>query len=1617
MKMNTKNLLILTGILLLAAVGLWALTGYFLNLPDHVSQHETHVVGQNRFEPGSDARIRIIVRDSSDGAPLPDSEVKVSLEAASGGGQIDVFQGVTDSNGIAEINFPVPVEEQGEPFAFTEASLIIDTESDLGKDQLVQPITIEREFRILITTDKPIYQPGQTILVRALALSTFDLSPASNQQLGITIADGKGNKVFRESLTTSEYGVASIEFPLATEVNTGNYKISVSMGETTSEKTVEVKYYVLPKFAISLETESTYYMPGDRLHGAIQSDYFFGKSVGGGKVLIEAYTFDVERQDFARVTGITDDSGRFEFDLVLPDFIVGTDLESGLGTVYLQASVTDQTDHTETSNRSLLISENPLIIEAVPESGQLRLGVENILYVMTSLPDGTPVETELTVEINSVAQNAPIREVVQTDRYGMAEVRFLPDDRTHFIIITATAANGLSVEKSFDFVSDSSLDEYVLLRPERPIYRVGETMDLTFLSSERKGTVYLDIVRQGQTLSTRSIQIGEDSELGPGMAALSVDISPDLYGTLELHAYKILPSGIISRDTRLIVVDAAVDLNLRLDLDQETYLPGDTAKLNIQVSDNLGIGKQALLGLSIVDESVFVVAESDPGFAKLYFMLESELLQPRYDLHDYQVGDLVTQESTLTVETELQDARENAAFAAMADAVMQNVAFSLQHNTRESNIQNLRHRQVGFFAGLVSWSYLLPLGAIALSGVIAHRADRLGLSILVAIIAVGLLPFILCPLAYVYTGPDLDPLWLVVGAALLILGIFALQLRQWNRLVAVGLNLSYTVILISIFQADEAHLFSLGLGQALMFLLGVLLIYMSIVMQFASLKSDYRSTYTKIASMFLLSIILGSCAGANLPFMEDEAIVEAPADVGLGSEPESASPGAPRLRQYFPETLLWLPEAETNSTGLLAVDVPLADSITTWRISALASSHDGQLGNTVGGLTVFQDFFIDLDLPQALTVGDEISIPVGVFNYLPVEQEVELILDQADWFDLLDDPQKQITIGANEISSVAFRIRAVDYGFHRLRVTARGSELSDAIQKGVQVHPDGKRFAFTSSDRLEMETINLPLEFPENAISGTETVTLKIYPGIASQVVEGLDSILRMPSGCFEQTSSAAYPNIMVLDYLRASDQLSPEVQFTAENYINLGYQRLVTFEVSSGGFSLYGNPHADRMLTAYGLMEFTDMSRVYNVDPAIIERTAEWLLDEQREDGSWDNDRGFFHEPGWSDSTTGRIPSTAYILWGLVEAGYGGDARTQRGVSFLKENMSEITAPYVLALVSNALVGLDLENQDQLSPTTEVVLDELAAMASVENGEAHWASQIATYMGSRGSMADLETTALATLAFLRANRHPDLATGGLTFLIRQKDEFGSWYSTQSTVTALKALRESIRVAGDASEAVVRVSLNEGQEHTIRVTPENFDVVQIVVFDDFQPGEISELEISASGSGNLMYQISGSYFLPWGDQTGIAGDGSSGLVDIQVEYDRRTLRTDDTVGVDVSVEMVTPGSRSQSSIIDLGIPPGFSVVTQDLDALVAEGAAQYGETDLPIIERYELTGRQIILYVSNLSYDYPFEFTYHLQAKFPLVAKTPLSVVYDYYNPQINGEQAPVVLVVEPTDQ
>ena len=200
---------------------------------------------------------------------------------------------------------------------------------------------------------------------------------------------------------------------------------------------------------------------------------------------------------------------------------------------------------------------------------------------------------------------------------------------------------------------------------------------------------------------------------------------------------------------------------------------------------------------------------------------------------------------------------------------------------------------------------------------------------------------------------------------------------------------------------------------------------------------------------------------------------------------------------------------------------------------------------------------------------------------------------------------------------------------------------------------------------------------------------------------------------------------------------------------------------------------------------------------------------------------------------------------------------------------------------------------------------------------------------------------------------------------------------------------------------------------SLKVTPEKFDIVQEITFDNIFIGRENKVEIRIEGEGNLMYQLTGSYYLPW-DVLPKYPElvETQETVSIDVNYDRTELKVDDTVTVNVNISL--KDGAAESAIIDLGLPPGFTVEISDLAALVAYYNDMPEGYEKPKLERFELTGRQIIIYLTNLSSKHGLEFSYRLRAKFPLRAQAPASNAYDYYNPDTSGLSLPQILEVSP---
>src|SRR5271166_3715479 len=359
-----------------------------------------HILGQQSYLTGAEAAVRVIVTDSKNEIIGGRGSVRIELLVAEGK-TLPLFAGQLNRRGTAEAQFHFPAGLAGS----YKLHYVVDT--PIGSTEFTQGIRLEDKVSILLTTEKPIYQPGQTIHVRALALDRSDHEAAARHRLTFEVEDSRGNKVFKKATETDAFGVASDEFGLADEVNLGTYHLRALMGDAeaptnTAEIALNVERYVLPKFKVAVEfrengKKKRGYQPGDHVIGTVRANYFFGKPEDGAEISIKASAMDVAVAEVASAQGKTDSDGSYRFDLHLPQYFAGRPLSQGAARVLIEATVKDSAGHAETRGEPITVSESPLLITAVPEGGTLVPNLENQVFILTSYPDGTPAKTDVTV--------------------------------------------------------------------------------------------------------------------------------------------------------------------------------------------------------------------------------------------------------------------------------------------------------------------------------------------------------------------------------------------------------------------------------------------------------------------------------------------------------------------------------------------------------------------------------------------------------------------------------------------------------------------------------------------------------------------------------------------------------------------------------------------------------------------------------------------------------------------------------------------------------------------------------------------------------------------------------------------------------------------------------------------------------------------------------------------------------------------------------------------------------------------------------------------------------------------------------------------------------------------
>jgi hypothetical protein len=696
----------------------------------------------------------------------------------------------------------------------------------------------------------------------------------------------------------------------------------------------------------------------------------------------------------------------------------------------------------------------------------------------------------------------------------------------------------------------------------------------------------------------------------------------------------------------------------------------------------------------------------------------------------------------------------------------------------------------------------------------------------------------------------------------------------------------------------------------------------------------------------------------------------------------SQQASTPRLREYFPETLLWQPSIETDKQGRAKINFKLADNITTWKLAVIGSTEDGRVGTAETEIKAFQPFFVEHDPPHMLTEGDEISLPVVVRNYLERTQNVDLEIKPESWFSLLGPARKRSTVAAGDTTRQTFNFRAISsVKDGPQRITAIAGEDNDAIEKPVTVHPDGEEISLTAGDIIGSSAV-MELNVPEAVIPNSQQAKLKIYPNLTAHVMESVEAIMERPYGCGEQAISSTYPSLLLLRHYKQSGE-DFSLRLRAERYLNDGYSRLLNYRDESGGFTYWGRGEPDVALTSYALRFLTDAAAVIAVDQEIIDQTREWLIKQQRPDGHW---AAYEY---WNHNEDNRRSAllTAYVTRVLASTG----EKPLRAFDYLNQRAKEIDEPYLLA--SYALALLDARDTARAKP----IIDKLRALAHQEGSTTYWSLETNTPFYGWGLAGRIETTAIVIQALTRYCDSQTLDCGGdqnlinrsLLFLLKQKDRYGVWYSTQATINVLDALlRLFATKAAGQTESAADVVVDDRTVQTIQM-PAGKGLVNPITLDisQFVHAGKNTLKIRRlAGSQAASVQVLLNYYIPWSASNLMHAHASSDLR-LLVKFDKTEAGINDKITCHVEAERV--GFRGYGMMIgEIGLPPGADVDRSSLEtAIKSSGWA---------ISQYEVLPDRIVLYLWPAAGGVKFDFQF--RPRFGVNAKTAPSVIYDYYN-------------------
>lgn len=1474
-------------------------------------------------------------------------------------------------------------------------------------------------FSTYLTTDKPLYHPGETIFFRSVTLSRFGLQPASDMPLQFELTGPSGAKLPLEQATgVTDNGVASGQFPIPVGLPGGRYTLvarSPSGSLAEQKREVLIREYRAPRLRKQLELARDSYGPGDEVVADFSAERTEGGPVAGKPISVRA---TVDGHDAYVATVTTSDLGACAIKFRLPSTIERGDAR-------LSVSVDDGGTQ-ETIAKTIPIHLGQVDVEFYPEGGDLVAGLPSRVYFHAHDRLGKPIHVAGAI-VDSHDQEVAR---VETSHEGRERFSFTPQ---------AGADYRLRITSPADVVNEPALPEprsgaFLVLESAADLFDADQPLEVDVHSSRPE--VPLVVVASCRDVSVGQQEVVPQVTTGPTKTRVTMPLPAEVSGVIRVTVYDYASDPPLPVAERLVYRRPSRKLNLQLDWHasstpqtgeslvadsgtahglmlggRPTLTPGQRVRLEVRATDEDHAPIPAALGLAIVDDSVLNLADDKSPRLMTHFLLSSNIQKPE-DLEDanFYFSDDERAARSLDLLLGTQGWRR---FAAQTDALADqrpgtNADFIESPTPREASLPlvfdnstkielhyrsalaGLRDARAAELKRLGRW---LSTGSVCvcMAGVILLLRLPAGRRVAVRLGTVAAVGLVISWLWTHKSGSPSRPLASVTRsmskAAFARTGIQESphpndnsKLSEWARFDVLGLDRGAEALpaeryVAELFARDgweDQGLDFKAVGRARGFFY----------------KANFGLDVEHLEKM-------GRHAGGA------GGMVVAGNDAGLFRSPAPPQPsGRFPVRQYahvhtppageaqrqdFAETIFWHPLLVADDQGRASVEFDLSDAITRFHVSAEGHTG-GRIGFSQGEIVSRIPFSFEPKLPLEVTAGDQIELPLAINNDTSRELAVDFEVRHNELFQLAEQPLRRRSVGPGERSREYVRLAVIgEAGIGKIEVAGQAAGLSDAVKRELRVVPPGFPISWATAGNLSGEQ-QVTVDLPQAWIPGSLKVALTAFPSALADIRDGIEGMIAEPHGCFEQASSANYPNIWALRFMQEHDIADPSFTRRAKDVLKNGYSQLAGFECPTSGYEWFGGDPGHEALTAYGLMEFRDMQAVWDVDPEMVRRTAEWLL--SRRDGQG----GFLRNTKALDNFGSAPPeiTNAYIVWALTESGARGIAPE---LDHVVRHAAGSDDPYLVALAANAAV-----NAGQ-----STAADLLTNLARWQAEDGHLEGRNGSITRSGGISLQSETTALAAVAWLKAiagagqsgsaigplDTWRACAEKAIDWLIRHRQSGGGFGSTQATVLALKAFVEHARFSQrEVQEGALVVQVNGGEAGRTEFGARQIQPIRVQgLGGSLRPGQ-NVLTMSLTGNNQLPYVLDVSYRTP----QPASADGCP--VRLSTRLSGQQVRAGEIVGLEIQLVNVSEQGQPMTVAI-VGLPAGLEARPEQLDELRRAGHFAY----------YEQVGRELAFYWRSLGPPVADQaaarFTLDLVAEIPGEYTGPASRTYLYYTPEL----------------